>query len=672
MTEAVFMKRDRKKHLERLDRRRRERRGRRSSARVQATVRGIVSITSAGFGFVKPEATGAESPPPDIFVPPQFLNGAMDGDEVLVSLLPPRREDENADRGPAGQVEEVLRRGRETLVGEVLAGRLVRPLSKHFPEDIPLKSMAKGAQRGDWVEVRLLHTDDGEPPQAKILRRIGRVGEIASDLDAVAAEFGLLPPYTGEEEAAALALPEREIAREDLRGRFTVTVDPTDAKDFDDAVSLAPGAQPGTVEVGVHISDVAAWIAPRTAADRGAAARGFSCYLPGRTLPMLPKQLTARISLREGVDSLAHTVLLTVDPRSGQVLASRRMHSRIRVDRRLTYAEVQEFLDSGRTPAEWSPELATAVGRLVEVTRAMRRNRARTEEFIELSVPEIRVLCDEKNNTIDGLVRKNQREADFLVEECMLAANSAVGNELVEKGIAGIFRVHPEPDPEKIEELRGVLADSFGLASGDLLNRTVCNAFLKALPDDPRRPVIMSLFMRSLPRAGYAAKPELHYGLGKVRYAHFTSPIRRYADLLVHQQLWNFDRKTRLRAGRSLESVALRLCEQEEIADSAFFAANDRLKLRYLELQLGSDPERFYEGVIAKVFRNGFQVDIAELGIYGMVAIDDLPGNFERIGDELRQTRGRRVYRCGDYVYLKLSQIDFARGSALFRPAGQA
>ncbi len=661
------MKKERKKHLKRLSQRR-ERREESRAKPPMATLSGLLSVTPSGFGFVKtaPSEANAGS---DIFIPPQFLNGAMDGDEVLISLLPPRREDVANDRGPAGQVEQILKHGREVLVGEVLAGRLIRPLNKRFPENIELVGMAKGAERGDWVEIKLLRFGDStDAPKAKIMRRLGKAGEIKGDLDAVCAEYSLEDPYTEAEEAEALALPAREIPREDLRHLFSLTIDPTDAKDFDDALSLAPGPTPDEVSIGVHIADVATWIAPKTSADKAASVRGFSCYLPGRTLPMLPRNLTARISLQAGVDSSAHTVILHVNRKTGKVTGARRCHSTIRVVRRLTYAEVQSYLDTGNAPAEWDETLLREITEFIAVSRAMRTWRAENERFIELVLPEVRILCDEGADKISGLIRKNQREADFLVEECMLAANNAVGAELVEKGIAGIFRIHPEPDPEKVDELQGVLHDSFGLAPGNLYDRDAVNAFLHALPDDPRRPVIMSLFMRSMARAGYGVKPELHYGLGKTRYAHFTSPIRRYADLQVHQQLWNYDLKKRMRSAQSLELASLRLCEQEENSDAAYFAANDRLKLRYLEECFGKDPEHVYEGVVAKIFKNGFQLDIAELGLYGTVLIDDLPGRFDLVDNELRQTRGSRSFRCGDYVGVRLSEIDFARGSAFFRP----
>lgn len=351
----------------------------------------------------------------------------------------------------------------------------------------------------------------------------------------------------------------------------------------------------------MHISDVAAFIAPKSKFDKQAEKRSFSCYLPGRTLPMLPKALTAKISLQAGVNSNAHSVFLTVEKETGRVVSFRRCHTVVKVDHRLNYEEVQEFLDHGKAPADWSDGLKKELRLMLDVTRNMRKYRKAAEGFIELDLPEVRVLCSEADNKILGMVSKMPRESEQLVEECMLAANSAVGTELGEKGIAGIYRVHPQPDPEKIAEFTGIMEDSFGLTPGDLTERKACNAFLAGLPDDPRRPVILSLMLRSMPRAYYLEKPALHFGLGKTRYAHFTSPIRRYPDLIVHQQLWNYDTKTRTRTAATMTRVAADCSMKEENNDAAYFAANDRLKLRYLEERLDAGLDNFYEGVIVKV-----------------------------------------------------------------------
>ena len=655
------MKKERKKHLRRL----RDRAEKRRAERRSETVSGTLRIAPGGYGFLG--ISGGEG---EVFVPAKFVNGALDRDEVGVEILPPRPgHPEDSARGPVGRVAEILSRSRTELVGEVLPGGVVRPLNSRLPEEVRLRGFRKGAKTGDWVRMSLNADTPGEL-NGSVRQVLGRAGEIASDLDAVMAEFELPPRYGEADDAAALEIKPREMPRRAYPELTVITIDPADAKDFDDALSVTPGDVPGTFEVGVHISDVAAYIEPRSRFDEAAAKRCFSCYLPGRTLPMLPPALTAKISLKAGEPSLAHSHFFLVDGQTGAILKSRREHTLVTISRRLDYDAVQLFHDTGKAPEEWSDAEREAVGKLLELSRLMRRRRFQEEQFIELPLPEIRVLCDERTNRIEGLVRRFSREADNLVEEFMLAANSAVGDELVNSGIAGLFRVHPEPEMEKTVEFSELMEEAFHLHPGNIADRRGCNEFIASLPDDPRRPVVLSHLLRSLPRASYAARAELHFALGKVRYCHFTSPIRRYPDLLIHQQLWNFDCHRRTRSATRLEREAQRCSLMEENCDNAYYAANDRLKLRYLEEQLEAGGVNMYEGVVVKVLNAGLQVDVVELGLYGFVPLEQLRGGMFRHRGRLLSERGNTGYKPGDYIYLRLSRIDFARGGAVFVPAG--
>lgn len=658
------MKKERKKHLQRL----RDRAAKRRSERQREQFTGVLRTAPGGYGFVK--VSDPQNGECEVFVPAKYVNGALDKDRVTIEILPPRPgHPEDSERGAVGRVVRTEERSRTELVGEVLPGGVVRPLNPRLPEELKMRGFRKGAKPGDWVRMKL--DGDGGEWSGSVRQVLGRAGEIAADLDAVMAEYELPPRYGEADDRAALAIVPREIERKDYTRLHVLTVDPTDAKDFDDALSVTPCGSDGLFEVGVHISDVAAYIEPRSHFDEAAAKRGFSCYLPGRTLPMLPPALTAKISLKEGQPGLAHSHFFTVDGKSGEILQSRREHTLITVGRRLDYDAVQKFHDTGKAPREWGEETVRSVGMLLELSKAMRRRRMEKEQFIELPLPEIRVLCDEKTNRIEGLVKKFAREADNLVEEFMLAANSAVGDELVNAGVAGIFRVHPEPEMDKTLEFSSLMEEAFQLAPGNIADRKGCNAFIASLPDDPRRPVILSHLLRSLPRASYAAKPELHFALGKVRYCHFTSPIRRYPDLLVHQQLWNCDLHKRTRSAAKFEREALRCSEIEENNDSAYYAANDRLKLRYLEEQMGSGAANLYEGVVVKVLNAGLQVDIGELGLYGFVPLDGMRQEMFRSRRSIHAERGKLSYKPGDYIYLRLARIDFARGSAIFVPAGR-
>ena len=252
----------------------------------------------------------------------------------------------------------------------------------------------------------------------------------------------------------------------------------------------------------------------------------------------------------------------------------------------------------------------------------------------------------------------------------LLAANQFVGAELLAKNVAGIYRTHAIPEPEKTYEFADLMYESFNLSSGDISNRDVCRQFIASLPDDGRKNVILNLLLRAMPRAVYQVHPEIHFALGKSRYCHFTSPIRRYTDLIVHQQLWNHDCNIRTRNGRTIERVAAWCTEQEEVNDNAYFAASDRMKLRYLADEFARDASKIYEGIITKVLNNGFQVDVSELGLYGFVKKERLRGNFQRRRNyQLDEENAKSSCKVGNYIYLRLDSIDFARGTANFTPA---
>lgn len=609
------------------------------------TVNGVLSTAAGGFGFVN-AADGTE-----VFIPPSGMNGALDGDAVETQITSERDE-----RGPVGRVSRILNRGREFMVCELVDGHSARPLNRNIPATIKISGSLKGAKKGDWVKLRLLDSGSKytESLRGAVEEPLEKAGTVYGDLLAVAREFDMPGPYSPEFETYAAKLqPSATVRREDLSNLFTVTIDPKDAKDFDDALSIEDGDKEW--KIGVHIADVAAYVRPGTKLDREARRRAFSSYIPGMFRPMLPRPLTQKISLRQDADSLAHTVLLTVRKRDGAITSARRTFSLIRVNRRLNYDEVQEFID-GTTPDTWTEELKTAVALLVRATRKMRSCRKRREEFLSFDTPEIRVLCDETTHEIQGIERREQRESDELVEECMLAANSAVAEEISIANFAGIYRIHPEPEPEKLDEFTLFVAALLKRMPGDLTNRKVCNEFLDHLPDDHRKYVITVNFLRAMARASYSPDPGLHYGLGKTRYSHFTSPIRRYSDLALHQQLHAAAENTRLRSKKTFAAIALECSKREERNDEAYFAANDRLKLHYLKSRNALEAMKLYEGVVIKMSSQGMICDIPEYGLRGFV-----PARYLR-------SRTKRPPKTGDFIYLYLDSLDFSRGSAVFRP----
>ncbi len=639
------------------------------------TLIGTISVSNQGFGFLEIAENSeffAEFAEQDIFVPAQYINNAMTGDLVKVQLLPPRPGTDDAKKGPAGKIINIIKRKHDTIIAELLPGNKVRPLNKKLNAEITLAKGKNGAKNGDWAEIKLQDNFNTNELIGKVVRTLGTVGTIQGDLDAVCAEFELLPPYTEEENQAASAITPREIERKNFCDIFTVTIDPVDAKDFDDALSLQVSEDGKTAEIGIHISDVAAFITPKSEFDRQAYLRGFTAYLPGRTLPMLPKDLTKAISLQENQESRTHSIIVKIDMTSGEFLGHYRCHGLIKVDKRLDYDTVQKFINNPNDrPHDWSEQLTKNIADMVKITSMMRKNRQKAEEFLDLAIPEVRVLCDENSNTIQGIVKKEQKTADFIIEECMLAANSLIGVELIENGIAGLFRIHPMADEEKLAEFALTIHETFGFYPGDLSTRSNCNKFIKNLPDDELKPIILNLFLRSLPRASYSEQVDLHFGLGKLKYVHFTSPIRRYTDLVVHQQLWNYDTNQRLKPKSSFAKLATYLSAKEENNDNAYFTASDRLKLRYLEEQLQNRASNYYSGLVSKISNSAVTVEIGEVGIIGQIRFEDLPGYFEKIDNAtLQSARNGKTIKIGNTLKLRLYEIDFARGIAYFKIAG--
>ena len=630
---------------------------------------GRITITPMGFGFVTPRDGGPETE--DIFIPEKFVGEALDGDLVSVKTFEERPENHVEGKGPVGAVVEIVESRRKSVVGQLALGRdgfVVRPLSKRMPRDIPFKGELGDCDRGDWVKLSLDRSNEmNSKRRSSSIERIGTTGSIGDDLRAIASEFDLRPPYSLEQELRAGTIEPLNIEREDLTSLFCLTIDPHDAKDFDDAVSISKGDSADEAWLGVHISDLATWVPSGSEIDTCAADRGFTAYLPGNTLPMLPKTLTRTASLVKGRVEPAHTVMMRVSLQTGEILESRRTHSSIIVSERITFDQAQEFIDG--EPGESSSELLSCMPKLINLFRVMRRHRASMEGFLRVETSDVRVLCDESTKKILGLRRETQRESEELVEEFMLAANSIVAREMVNRSIPGVFRIHPEPDGRRMREFAQLMRDVFRIRTGDLASdREACRRFLEFVPNDDRRQIIMSAFVRSLSRASYAESPALHYGLGKNIYCHFTSPIRRYTDLTVHQQLWAVDSGAKTRPVEVMATVAASCTEKEKNTDEAYFAANDRLKLHHLKSIMRSTGAVMFDGYVRQVSGSGIQADIPEFGLSAFVPIDALPG-FSRKRGCLVAARGHSRHKPGDFISLRLDRIDIVKGVAYFKPA---
>ncbi len=639
-------------------------------------VTGTISVHPRGFGFVVPD----DPEHADVFVPRRHLRGAVSQDRVEVNV--------NAEdaKGFSGEVTQILERGLTEITGTFQIAKSgdygIRPMRRELPEFIPLVGTDENEKRLDelpedeWILAHLHHPErTGEELVAEFLDVISEGKGIEDDLNAVMTEFNLLPPYDTEANRRAADTQPVEIKRETVENHFTVTIDPVDAKDFDDAISIRlDTANHDTAEIGVHIVDLAAYIQPGSELDKLAAERGFTSYLPGKTLHMLPPALAAhRCSLIEGQEKLAHSVFFKIDRETGVIQESRRCHTRLVVDRRLSFDQAQACIEN-QPEEELDTTSIKAVQAIWKIAEKMRARRAKTEQFLAIETPEIRIVCDEPPRRIEGMKKVVPCEAHHLVEEFMLAANVAVAMELNQRDIPALYRTHGEPMKSDIEEFRQALADLPGIKTPRLDSRQAMNQFLikhqtgRALDE-----VVVGLFLRTMQRAAYSAKCEPHFGLGKTHYSHFTSPIRRYPDLFIHQQLFALDTGKTPHSKDECATVAARCTALEENNDEAYYAALDRLKIRYAaRLRLDEGAEN-YEAVVTKLTEDGLLVYIPELGLFGRVQRKDLGQSELHHGAKGRRMSSRKAgktFKAGHVLYVKIKQTDTTRGTIDFKLSG--
>lgn len=446
--------------------------------------------------------------------------------------------------------------------------------------------------------------------------------------------------------------------RLDLRKKYIFTCDPATAKDFDDALSIERDRKGNTV-LGVHIADVSHYVKPGTALDREAYKRSTSVYLLNRVVPMLPEELSNGVcSLVPNEDRLTFSAFLTFD-KAGQCIARKFAKSVIRSKDRFTYEQVLGMIRRGRG----SSQGAKAVLAINALAQKIRKRRF-AEGALDLEVPETEILLDEEGR-MKGLEERPYDESHQMVEECMVAANEAVAKELWTRGIKILARLHERPDPERLDQLRADLA-SIGVKCGDLSHGKNVAAFLERIKDEPLGKTISVMVLRSMKRACYDARQIGHFGLAKDYYAHFTSPIRRYPDLVLHRQLADFlDNGNGRIQQQVLDRMAKHCSEMEERADEAERTLKDVKKFRFIEESGG-----VFDAVVSRVTNFGLFVDVPALATGGMVHISMLSRRYVRF-DERRMVLddGKRTWKLGDAIRLRVAKIDWKNHWIDFVPA---
>lgn len=617
-----------------------------------------------------------------IFVAERNSMHALNGDRVSVSIAARRRGVE-----PEAEVVEIIEHNEQNFIGTLKVDKyfaFVETDSKFLATDIFIpKSKLKGGVTGDKVVARITDwPDDSKNPKGEILDVLGKKGENNAEIHAILAEFGLPYKYPETVEKAAAKIdagitPEVVAQRRDMRDVTTFTIDPRDAKDFDDALSIRK-LPDGNWEIGVHIADVTHYVHPETIIDREAEKRATSVYLVDRVVPMLPEYLSNGIcSLRPDEDKLTFSCIFIMNG-EGDVLESSIERTVTRSNRRFTYEEAQKVIETG--DGDYAAEILT-LDRFAKILRKERYENG-SVDFDRL---EVRFDIDENGHPVDVFF-KESKDANKLIEEFMLLANKTVARTIGKVGSrkkakAFVYRVHDMPDIAKLTDL-AAMARTFGYriktgGTSTEVNRTI-NKMLAEVKDKPEENLLTTLALRSMAKAVYDTENIGHYGLGFEYYTHFTSPIRRYPDMMVHRLLEKY-----LKGGRSVNLDKLKeeckhCSNMEQLAANAERASIKYKQVEYMADRLGND----YEGVITGVTEWGLYVELDENKCEGLVPIRDLADDFYDLDEKNFCLIGRRYnnrYRLGDKVKVRVAranldkkQLDFVILDAAGKPIGEA
>ncbi len=599
-----------------------------------------------------------------IFVAERNSMHALNGDRVKINIAARRKGQE-----PEAEVIDIVEPKEQVFIGTLQVDKTVAFLktdSKFLACDIFIpKNKLKGGKSGDKAIVRITEwPEEAKNPKGTVVDILGRTGENNAEIHAILAEYGLPYKYPENVEKAADKIdagitPEEIARREDFRNATTFTIDPKDAKDFDDALSISPMPN-GNWEVGVHIADVTHYVTPGSIIDKEAQSRATSVYLVDRVVPMLPEHLCNGIcSLRPDEEKLAFSCIFEMD-NNAQVINSRICRTVIRSDRRFTYEEAQNVIETGE--GDYKEEILT----LDRLAKTLREHRFE-DGSVDFDREEVRFDIDE-NGHPTGVYFKVSKDANKLIEEFMLLANKTVATaigkpEKRRKVKAFVYRVHDQPDTNKLTDLAAI-ARTFGYkikANGTPgeINRSI-NKMLRDVKGKGEENFLSVLAIRSMAKAIYTTENIGHYGLGFDYYTHFTSPIRRYPDMMVHRLLERY-----LAGGRSvpvdkLEEQCNHSSAMEQLASNAERSSIKYKQVEYMADHLGEE----YDGMISGVTEWGLYVELNDNKCEGLVPMRDLADDYYDFDEKNYCLRGRRrgnVYRLGDNVRVRVANTNLDR-----------
>ncbi len=610
---------------------------------------GTIKMHPRGFGFVVVK----NSEDPDIFIPKPYVNNAIDGDvvEVIVSS-------ELSERGPEGKVSSIVSRKRNSVVGTIsdVSSKIAHAYCSLLGEkrQVEVTNIDQKLKVGDRVLIEVTRWGDKEEScQGELTKIIGHISDPESDIPAAILENELRCEFPQDAVDEAIAFGTR-VKKEDLEGREDLrdmelfTIDPDTAKDYDDAISVE--IKDGLYELGVHIADVSHYVKEKSALDREASLRCNSTYFPGKCIPMLPSELSDNLcSLREGVLRLTVSVFMTID-NSGDVKSYRIVKSVIKSKKRFTYKQAKKVLDG-----ELESIHKKKLHQMVDLCYLLKKKR-QERGSVQLFMPEFKVMVDEKGKPT-GTELIEYDITHQLVEEFMLKANETVARALTKQGKNATFRIHEEPAKESLREFAG-LASAFGYHLPQDPTPQDIQAFFAEIPEGSQAAqYLATCYIRSMRLACYSPDNIGHYGLSLEHYTHFTSPIRRYVDTIIHRLLFdgNIDRE-------KLQDISDMASERERISARAEGGVIFLKKLRLLSSKYNEERYRTYEAVVTRVKPFGIYFDVLDFMLEGFLHVSELDEDFFDYSEKEMMLLGRYQglsYKAGDKLSVSVRHIDF-------------
>jgi ribonuclease R len=631
----------------------------------QATIiEGRVDFVNPRFGYVIPTDTTLNY---EVWVNVHHMNYAFDGDIVRVRVFKDKPKGKNLE----GEIIEILQRKRTEFVGRIEIGArhaFVIPDARRMHSDIFVHKNDIGeAKHGDKVLVTIdaWPSDDDKNPQGSVKTVLGKVGENETEMHAIMLEYGLPWTFSDEVNKAAEAIPstftEEEIAkRRDFRETLTFTIDPEDAKDFDDALSFKP-LENGNYEIGIHIADVSFYVTPDSVLDKEALSRATSVYLVDRCVPMLPEHLSNFLcSLRPNEDKYTFSAVFEID-NEGKVHNEWFGRTIIHSKRRFTYEEAQKVIETGKG------DHAEVIVLMNNIAKKMRAERFR-QGAISFETIEVKFKLDEKGKPL-AVIPKVRKDAHKMIEDYMLLANKKVAEyvHFMKKGKEKntmVFRIHEHPNTDKLKSL-AVFARRFGhklQLDNEAQVASELNKLTEEVEGKPEQNVLQSLAIRTMSKAKYTTEPEIHFGLAFKHYTHFTSPIRRYPDVMVHRLLQHY-----LEGGKSAEKELYEgLCEHssqmEKVAAEAERSSIKYKQVEFMQETIGKD----FDGIVSGITEFGIFVEITETKCEGMVRMADMTDDYYEVDMENYRVfgkRNKRMITLGDLVRVRVKNTNLEKRS---------